>query len=46
MFKKNNVVERTKGLENSLVVFDGSKIHSAPDSEKKIQRYTIAMEIV
>jgi len=44
--KKNNVVERTEGLENSLVVFDGSKIHSAPNSKKKFQRYTIAMEII
>ena len=39
MFKKNNVVERTKGLENSLVVFDGSKIHSAPDSVKVSTNY-------
>ena len=44
--KQNNLIEHTEGIENSLVIFDGSKIHSAPNSEKKINRYTIAMEII
>ena len=44
--KQNNLIEHTEGIENSLIIFDGSKIHSAPNSEKKINRYTIAMEII
>ena len=44
--KQNDSIEHTEGIENSLVIFDGSKIHSAPNSEKKINRYTIAMEII
>tara|TARA_Y100001937_G_C7014358_1_gene282458 strand:- start:116 stop:562 length:447 start_codon:yes stop_codon:yes gene_type:complete len=36
----------TKGLENSLAIFDGSKVHSMPNSYKKMNRYTIAVDII
>jgi len=44
--KENNIIEHTEGIENSLVIFDGSQIHSAPNSDKKFNRYTIAIEII
>lgn len=47
MFKKDKYgIEYTKGPENSLSIFDGSKIHSIPNTYEKINRYTIALEIV
>ena len=47
MFKKGKYgIEYTKGPENSLSIFDGSKIHSIPNNYEKINRYTIALEIV
>ena len=47
MFTKGKYgVEYTEGLENSLVIFDGSKTHSMPNSHKKINRYTIALDIL
>ncbi len=36
----------TKGPQNSLLVFDGSKTHSQPYSHKKIKRYTIAVDLI
>ena len=44
--EKNNTIKHTKGLENSLIIFDNSQLHSAPNSPKKINRYTIALEII
>jgi len=32
--------------QNSLLVFDGNKIHSQPYSPKKIKRYTIAIDLI
>jgi len=47
MFKKGKYgIEYTKGLVNSLVIFDGGKVHSMPNSYKKINRYTIAIDII
>ena len=47
MFKNGkHSIKYTEGLENSLVIFDGSKIHSAPNYHKKINRYTIAIDII
>ena len=47
MFAKNKFgVEYTKGIENSLVMFDGSRSHSIPNSHKKMNRYTIALDIL
>ena len=47
MFKNGKYgIKYTEGLENSLVIFDGSKVHSMPNSHKKINRYTIAIDII
>ena len=47
MFAKNRSgIEYTEGLENSLVMFDGSREHSVPNSHKKMNRYTIAFDII
>ena len=47
MFAKNKFgIKYTEGLENSLVMFDGSKMHSIPNSYKKMNRYTIALDII
>jgi hypothetical protein len=47
MFKKGkNGIEYTKGPENSLLIFDGNKIHSIPNTYEKINRYTIALNII
>ena len=47
MFAKNRSgIEYTEGLENSLVMFDGSREHSVPNSHKKMNRYTIALDII
>ena len=47
MFAKNKSgIEYTEGVENSLVMFDGSKEHSVPNSHKKMDRYTIALDII
>ena len=47
MFKNGKYgIKYTEGLENSLVIFDGSKVHSMPNSHKKINRYTIALDII
>ena len=43
--KENNEIEYTKGLENSIIMFNSNKIHSVPNSHKKINRYTIALEL-
>ena len=36
----------TKGPQNSLLVFEGHKVHSQPYSPKKIKRYTIAIDLI
>ena len=36
----------TKAPQNSLLVFDGSKTHSQPYTHKKIERYTIAVDLI
>jgi len=47
MFKKSKYgIEYTKGPENSLLIFDGSRIHSMPNTYEKIKRYTIALDII
>jgi len=47
MFAKGKYgIEYTEGLENSLVIFDGSRIHSMPNSYKKMNRYTLALDII
>ena len=43
--KENNIIEYTKGLENSIVMFNSNKIHSVPNSPKKINRYSIAVDL-
>ena len=32
--------------QNSLLVFDGNKVHSQPYSPKKIKRYSIAIDLI
>ena len=44
--KENDKIEYTKGLENSIVIFNSNKIHSVPNSPKKINRYTISLELI
>ena len=44
--KEHNKIEYTKGLENSIVMFNSNKIHSAPNSPKKINRYTISWDLI
>ena len=39
------LIEYTEGLENSMVVFDSSRIHSVPNSFKKLDRYTLVMDL-
>tara|TARA_R100000231_G_scaffold127037_1_gene97759 strand:- start:395 stop:850 length:456 start_codon:yes stop_codon:yes gene_type:complete len=39
------LIEYTEGLENSMVVFDSSRIHSVPNSSKKLDRYTLVMDL-
>jgi hypothetical protein len=39
-------ITSTKCPENSLLVFDASKIHSQPYSPKKIKRYSIAIDLL
>jgi hypothetical protein len=47
MFRKGLYeIQYTKGLDNSLVIFTGKKIHSVPCFHKKINRYTIAMDLI
>ena len=46
LYKEHNKIEYTKGLENSIIMFNSNKIHSAPNSPKKINRYTISLELV
>ena len=36
----------TKCPENSLLVFEGGRVHSQPISPKKINRYTIAVDLI
>tara|TARA_R100001132_G_scaffold18401_1_gene16190 strand:- start:20 stop:457 length:438 start_codon:yes stop_codon:yes gene_type:complete len=46
MFRKeNDTIEYTKGLENSIAMFNSNKIHSVPNSPKKINRYSIAVDL-
>ena len=39
-------ITSTKGPQNSLLVFDGKKTHSQPYTHKKIERYTIAVDLI
>ena len=41
-----NFVKYTKGVENSLLKFDGLKMHSTPNTYKKIKRYTISFDTI
>mgnify|MGYP003154261320 CR=1 FL=1 len=46
MFRKeNDTIKYTKGLENSIAMFNSNKIHSVPNSPKKINRYSIAVDL-
>jgi hypothetical protein len=39
-------VKYTKGVENTLLKFDSLKIHSTPNTYKKIKRYTISFDVI
>lgn len=39
-------ITSTKGPQNSLLVFDSKKTHSQPYSNKKIKRYSIAVDLI
>tara|TARA_R110000737_G_C14186135_1_gene414420 strand:- start:33 stop:485 length:453 start_codon:yes stop_codon:yes gene_type:complete len=41
-----DIIEYTKGLDNSMVLFDSSRIHSVPNSSKKLNRYTLIMDLI
>ena len=41
-----DLIEYTEGLDNSMVIFDSSKIHSVPNSVKKLNRYTLIMDLI
>tara|TARA_R110000822_G_C14925586_1_gene451935 strand:- start:48 stop:503 length:456 start_codon:yes stop_codon:yes gene_type:complete len=40
-----HLIKYTEGLDNSMVIFDSSKIHSVPNSPKKLNRYTLIMDL-
>jgi hypothetical protein len=40
------LIEYTEGLENSMVIFDSSRIHSVPNSPNKLNRYTLIMDLI
>ena len=40
-----NLVEYSKGVENTLLKFDGTQLHSTPNTYKKTKRYTISIDI-
>ena len=44
--KHYNLVEYSKGIENTLIRFEGTKLHSTPNTYKKTKRYTIAFDII
>ena len=44
--KDYDFVKYTKGVENTLLKFDGLKIHSTPNTYKKIKRYTISFDVI
>jgi len=41
-----HLIEYTEGLDNSMIIFDSSKIHSVPNSAKKLNRYTLIMDLI
>ena len=41
-----NLVEYSKGLENTLLRFDGTQLHSSPNTYKKTKRYVIAFDTI
>ena len=41
-----HLIGYTEGLDNSMVIFDSSTIHSVPNSSKKLNRYTLVMDLI